>query len=147
MKSSLFVFAILIFICISGKSIGQTADLKVVVTHINETKGNIRIGVFDNTLDFKSKKNPIASAEISAKDSTVYYVFSNLTCERIAVAIFHDRNKNGELDTKKLGIPIEGVGFSSKVASKLHQPVFPEASFLLKNDTTIFINLYYTKQD
>jgi uncharacterized protein (DUF2141 family) len=147
MKAPLFVFAILILIGISGKSHSQTADLKVVVNHINEKKGKIRIGIFDDAIDFKSKKNPVAAAEISAKDSTVSYIFKNLTCERIAIAIFHDQNSNGELDTKKLGIPLEGVGFSSKVASKLHQPVFPEASFLLKSDTTIFINLYYTKQE
>ena len=147
MKYSIFVFVILTFFGISGKCVSQTANLKVVVTNLNETKGNIRIGVFDNALDFKSKKNPVAAAEVPAKDSTVSYVFKNLACERIAVALFHDRNKNGELDTKKLGIPLEGVGFSSKVASKLHQPVFPEASFLLKSDTTIFINLYYTKQE
>jgi uncharacterized protein (DUF2141 family) len=147
MKPSLFVLTILIFIGIGGKCFSQTADLKVVVNHINEKKGKIRIGIFDDAIDFKSKKNPVAATEISAKDSTVYYVFSSLTCERIAVAIFHDRNSNGELDTKKLGIPLEGVGFSSKVASKLHQPIFPEASFLLKSDTTIFINLYYTKQE
>jgi len=147
MKKFLFVFTMFIFIGISGKCFGQTANLKVVVTHINEKKGKIRIGVFDNALDFKAKKDPLAAAEVPAKDSTVSYVFKNLACERIAIAIFHDRNSNGELDTKKLGIPLEGVGFSSKVASKLHQPIFPEASFLLKSDTTIFINLYYTKQE
>jgi len=66
-----FAFIILIFFGISGKCLSQTANLKVVVTHINETKGNIRIGVFDNALDFKLKKNPVAAAELPAKDSTV----------------------------------------------------------------------------
>jgi uncharacterized protein (DUF2141 family) len=139
-------FVLILLLSIYSKSKAQTADLKVVVTHINEKKGNIRIGVFDNALDFKAKKNPIFVATIFVKDSTSSYIFPNLTCERIAVAVYHDSNGNGELDTKKLGIPLEGVGFSSKVASKLHQPIFPEASFLLKNDTTIFINLYYLKQ-
>lgn len=124
---------------------GQKADLKVVVTNINEVKGNIRIGLFDNALDFKSKKNPVAGAEVTIKDSIVSYVFTNLAYKRIAIAVFHDNNSNGELDTKKLGIPLEGVGFSSKVASKLHQPVFPESSFQLKNDTTVFVRMYYSK--
>lgn len=146
MKHLLFALALLTIISAAGKSNGQTAELKVVISNIDEKEGKIRIGVFDNALDFKAKKKPIAAAEIEAKDSTAIYVFSNLTSEKIAVALFHDQNGNGELDKKKLGIPVEGVGFSSKVASKLRQPDFAEASFLLKNDTTIFIKLYYLKK-
>lgn len=147
MKHLSYFLVILFIVSFDSNSVGQTANLKVVVNHINESKGKIRIGIFDNALDFKSKIKPVASAEIPVQDSIVRYTFSKLKCERIAIAVFHDSNGNGQLDTKKLGIPLEGVGFSSKVAGKLHQPVFPEASFMFKNDTTIIIELYYTKKE
>ena len=145
MKNLLIAFFMVMFISFGKITVGQTADLKVTVSGIKELKGKIMIGVFDNAFDFKSKKNPVASKAIPAKDSTVSYTFSDLAHDRYAIAVFHDENNDSELNTKKLGIPLEGVGFSSKVASKLHQPIFPEASFLLKSDTTIVVNLYYTK--
>jgi len=144
MKRLLFIFYIFFFIVINENVFGQTANLTVVVSNIYEPKGSIMIGVFDNALDFKSKKEPYASADVVAKDTTVSYTFKQLELQRYAIAVFHDENNDGELNTKRLGIPTEGVGFSSKVASKLHQPVFPEASFLLKSDTTIYIRMYYT---
>jgi uncharacterized protein (DUF2141 family) len=124
----------------------QTADLKVVVAQIKEPEGNIRIGIFDNAIDFKNKENPVAAKEVAINGKEISCVFLNLKIKRYAIAVFHDQNSDAVLNTKKLGIPLEGVGFSSKTASKLHQPIFPEASFVLKNDTTVLINLYYTSE-
>ena len=144
MKNLLIAFLMIVISFSGGKCFGQTAKLKVVVSNISEKKGSVMIGVFDNALDFKSKKNPYASAKAKANDSTISYTFPELIMQRYAIAVYHDENNDGELNIKKLGIPTEGVGFSSKVASKLHQPIFPEASFMLKSDTTIYIRMYYT---
>lgn len=144
MKYSFFAFTAIVFILISLSSLGQTATLKVVVNEIKKPEGKIRIGIFDNAIDFKNKENPTAASEVQADATKIMCVFSDLPCRRYAIAAFHDQNSDGVLNTKKLGIPLEGVGFSSKVASKIHQPIFPEASFVLKNDTTITIKIYYT---
>lgn len=138
------ISAVLFFLFFVQFILAQTADLKVVITDIKEIKGNIFIGVFDNAIDFKNKEKPVAASKVNVTDTKITYVFRGLDCRRYAIAVFHDQNSNGILDKKKLGIPTEGVGFSSKVASKLHQPIYPEASFVLQNDTTVCIKIYYT---
>ncbi|HEX5514928.1 MAG TPA: DUF2141 domain-containing protein, partial [Gammaproteobacteria bacterium] len=45
------------------------------------------------------------------------------------LAVIHDENMNGKLDTNWLGIPIEGYGFSSGAKASMGAPSFNAASF------------------
>jgi len=46
-----------------------------------------------------------------------------------ALAVIHDENMNGELDTKRRGIPKEGYGFSNDATALFGAPKFSAASF------------------
>lgn len=46
-----------------------------------------------------------------------------------ALAVIHDENLNGELDTNALGAPSEGYGFSSGAEAVLSAPSFSDADF------------------
>jgi uncharacterized protein (DUF2141 family) len=46
-----------------------------------------------------------------------------------ALAVIHDENMNGKLDTKWFGIPTEGYGFSNKANAVFGPPSFSAASF------------------
>lgn len=46
-----------------------------------------------------------------------------------AIAVFHDENLNGRLDTNFLGIPREGVGASNNAKGHFGPPKFNDASF------------------
>jgi len=45
------------------------------------------------------------------------------------MAVVHDENMNGKLDTNWLGRPKEGYGFSNDAKSLLSAPSFSDASF------------------
>ena len=45
------------------------------------------------------------------------------------IAVVHDENMNGKLDTNRLGIPTEGYGFSNGARAVLGPPSFSAASF------------------
>ncbi len=47
----------------------------------------------------------------------------------VALAVVHDENMNGKLDTNLLGIPKEGYGFSNDAKASLGAPTFSAASF------------------
>ena len=58
--------------------------------------------------------------------------FGDLPSGDYAVALFHDENGNGKLDTR-FGIPREGVGFSNNPRLFFGPPRFAAASFEVTN--------------
>ncbi len=75
----------------------------------------------------KQKKNPQAKAIIPVKENECTYLFKNIPYGNYAIALFHDKNDNKEIDKGLFGIPKEGYGFSNK--SKKYK----KASFDLKS--------------
>jgi len=61
--------------------------------------------------------------------------------ERVAIAAYHDVNKNGELDRNPLGIPSERYGFSNNARGLTGPPSFEEAAITLEADKTIEISI------
>lgn len=60
-----------------------------------------------------------------------------------ALAVIHDENMNGKMDTNWLGVPEEGYGFSSGATVSMSAPSFEEASFSYDGedlDLTISLN-------
>ena len=55
-------------------------------------------------------------------------IFADLPSGVYAIALFHDENGNGKLDTR-MGIPIEGVGFSRNPRLWFGPPRFSAAQF------------------
>jgi uncharacterized protein (DUF2141 family) len=55
--------------------------------------------------------------------------FEDIPPGTYALAVIHDENMNGKLDTNWLGIPTEGYGFSNDAQAVLQAPSFSAASF------------------
>ncbi len=145
MKYELFsAVVIVLFSYFTGFT--QNANLIIEIKEISSTQGKLMVGVFDNANDFKSKTNPVYKQIVSPSDSAVSYSFKSISKGIYAIAVFHDTNENGSLDTKKLGIPSEGVGFSGSLTKGIKPPDFEEASFNLVNDTIIAISLKYPRK-
>ena len=144
MKKIVLIAWLFLFVILSGHS--QSANLSVVISNIRLSGGNIKIGVFNSVDSFKNKSNPVTGVKLIFDDSESRYTFKNLFIDTLAIAVYHDENADDSLNTKKLGIPIEGVGFSGIQHSRLSKPKFEEASFIFRNDTTITIQLVYPKK-
>lgn len=139
----------LIFILFSFFSLSvlaQNARLRVEVINIKSTEGNLKLGVFDRMHNYRTKTNPLLKQKQEVTDTVVYCNFADVPLGRYAIAVYHDENADDTLNTKKLGIPIEGIGFSGKFNSRIKPPDYNLASFRLKNDTTIRIKLKYNSK-
>ncbi len=55
--------------------------------------------------------------------------FEDIPPGTYALAVIHDENMNGKLDTNWLGVPKEGYGFSNDVKAVRGAPSFSDASF------------------
>jgi uncharacterized protein (DUF2141 family) len=139
------IFFLFFLCCLS--SLAQTAKILVEVENIQHISGSIKVGVFDKVNNYRAKSNPFVKARQTVKDSVAIFVFNDLPIGRYAVASYHDENNDDTLNTKKLGIPIEGIGFSGKFNSRIKPPDFNMASFRLKADTTIVVKLIYNKRN
>lgn len=60
-----------------------------------------------------------------------------------AVAVHHDANSNGRMDSNFLGMPKEGYGVSNDVRPKFRAPRFSEAAVHVGRDTTLIVHMAY----
>ena len=60
-----------------------------------------------------------------------------------AIAVVHDENKNGELDTNFVGIPKEGLGVSNNVKIRVGPPKYRDAKFAVEGAVLQDIRIRY----
>ena len=81
------------------------------------------------------------NAKVPAEKGVTRVVLEDLPEGEYALAIFHDKNGNEQLDTNWLGIPKEPLGFSRARMKTFGPPGFWECTIALREDTVIQIPL------
>jgi uncharacterized protein (DUF2141 family) len=99
------------------------ATLVVRAEGIGSTAGELKVAVCDRGFDesgcrLGSSRAPKATVE--------EFTFEELSPGRYAVAVYHDVNGNGRLDTVPPGLPTEPYGFSNDVG-RFRPPRFDAA--------------------
>lgn len=103
------------------------AKLHVTVENLKNDKGQVIIAIFDNKKDYLKK--PVGEAAVAiGEDLTSETEFGNLPAGTYAIAAYHDKNKNGDLDTV-IVVPKEDYGFSNGARSLFGPPSFKKAAF------------------
>jgi len=74
---------------------------------------------------FKTITLPVTTAD------TVYAKFEGLAPGDYAVAVMHDENDNGQIDTNWIGIPKEGLGVSNNAKGVMGPPKFKDAKLAI----------------
>lgn len=70
--------------------------------------------------------------------------FQDIPPGTYAIAVIHDENMNGKLDSSWLGIPKEGYGFSNNAKGVVGAPLFSAASFPYDGQNVdLTISLHY----
>ncbi|OQX70154.1 MAG: hypothetical protein B6A08_01375 [Sorangiineae bacterium NIC37A_2] len=103
-----------------------TLSTRLAISKVRSAQGNVFVAVYDRSGwlvpgKFKTYRT------VRARTGELTVTIPGLSRGRYAVAVFHDENKNGVVDTNWLGLPKEGFGFSR--LSPLRVPSFDEASF------------------
>ncbi len=121
---------------------GAQHTLQVKVTNIGASKGNILLALFREANGFPSNsKNALVLRELPAKKGTVQFEIGNMAPGTYALAVFHDANADGKLNTNLLGIPKEDYGFSNKARPGFRAPTFQEAAFKITGTSIIEIEV------
>ena len=123
---------VVVLLCVGALS-AVAADLTVSVTGVRSSQGTLRVSLFDSVQEFPRGQEHTGQ-NIRAVTGEMTVLFDGLPAGLYAVAIHHDENDNGKMDTGLLGIPQEGYAFSNNAVVFLGAPPFGEAAFNLPGE-------------
>lgn len=110
----------------------QTGSITVTADGFGNDDGEADIALVNTPESFKSMKiAPFMGARIKINGQKVEYTFKNVPYGDYAVKMFHDENRNGNLDKTGFGTPTEEYGFSNNVRSSFGMPKYEKAKFTL----------------
>ncbi len=116
----------------------QKEYLVIKVSNIKELKGEMKIALYNNKSDFDKQENPIATAQIPVDKNVIEVRFDNTPPSKdYAIAVHHDVNMNGKIDTNLLGIPKEGFCFSNNAMGSFGPPTYEDCKFEIKPGTFV----------
>ncbi|MFP4093376.1 MAG: DUF2141 domain-containing protein [Cyclobacteriaceae bacterium] len=111
----------------------EISKVQVIVEGIETDKGNIRLAFYDSPETFTEK--PIKTAEVPVNGKSKIETEIEIPYGAYAIAVYHDINSNGKLDTKIFGIPSEPYGFSNDYRPTMSKPDFEDALINIEKPT------------
>jgi uncharacterized protein (DUF2141 family) len=102
----------------------HAAELTVQVDGIDTTEGQVVVGVCRGSFE---PSNCGFGARRTARVGTMRFAFT-VPAGEYGIAVFHDRNGNGKLDTTLPGLPSEPYGFSNDIG-RVGPPRYEGARF------------------
>lgn len=104
---------------------------------LNKVEGEIRIVMFNSQESYKVE--PLISAVLDVDHTSIVWRVEELIFGDYAIAVYHDKNMNGKLDTNFLGIPKERYGFSNNARRRFGPATWDESNFTfdLQNTTHV----------
>lgn len=123
----------------------RSGEIAVVVQGLKNNTGQVVLALHDNADSFPTKpEKAIATQSSFIKNNKAKVFFKNVRSGSYAIAVYHDENKNGKLDSNFIGIPKEGVGTSNDAKGRFGPPKFIDAKFTFEEtNKSIIIKIYY----
>jgi uncharacterized protein (DUF2141 family) len=145
---SLIWFAVLVFAMFPAIAFAEfpCPGIHIEILNIKNSTGSVACALFESSVGFPTEYLRYATniMSIKVRDKQARCDFQNIPPGTYALAVIHDENMNGKLDTKFIGIPKEGYGFSNDATALLGAPSFSAASFSYDGqDLDLTISLHY----
>jgi uncharacterized protein (DUF2141 family) len=136
------IFLVWVFTFFVGQQQITGNELLVEVTNISSAKGKILIALFTRPNGFpQQSQNAFAVKSVPAAKGRISVSFAGIPTGTCAVAVYHDANNDGKLNTNALGIPKEAYGFSNNARPMFSAPTFEDAGIVVNQAHAISIGL------
>lgn len=105
--------------------------IHVTILNIRNSTGTVACALFESPEGFPDEylRSATNVMVIKIRKAQARCDFEDIPPGTYAMAVVHDENMNGELDTNWFGLPTEGYGFSNNARAVLSAPSFSDASF------------------
>jgi uncharacterized protein (DUF2141 family) len=128
----------------ASEAAGDTGvTLAVHASALRSQKGALVCRLFASGDGFPARPTYKAARRVTILGTEATCEFRDVRPGVYAVALFHDENGNGKLDTNFLGLPSEGVGTSNNKRPLVGPPSWGGSKFRLEHDGTIRVTLHY----
>lgn len=94
----------------------NTATFELEVNGLGKVEGELRIAMFNSQDSYT--KEPVFAVVLPVDSTTIVWSIDELPYGDYAIAVYHDKNANGKLDTNVVGIPKERYGFSNNARGR-----------------------------
>lgn len=125
--------AVLAFALLPAFSFAQSTcpGIHVKILDIRNSTGTVACALFEGPEGFPAEFLNYATnlMMIKVRDTQARCNFLDIPPGTYALAVIHDENMDGKLETNWLGIPREGYGFSNDAKAMMGAPSFKAASF------------------
>lgn len=127
------LYVVAVFATLPAITLAQSAcpGIHVKILNIRNSTGVIACALFESPVGFPTEflRSAINIMVIKIKHTQARCDFEEIPQGTYALAVIHDENMNGKLDTNQLGVPTEGYGFSNNAKAFLKAPSFGAARF------------------
>ena len=142
------LFAVLMFVNLPAVDFAQSPcpGIHVKILNIKNSTGKVACALFKSPVGFPTEYLRYATNLMAIKilKAQARCDFEDIPPGTYAIAVVHDENMNGKLDTNLLGIPTEGYAFSNDAKGLFGPPSFSAASFPYDGrDIDLTISLHY----
>jgi uncharacterized protein (DUF2141 family) len=143
------LFAVLMFAYLPAVALAQSPScpgIHVKILDIRNSTGTVDCALFDSPVGFPTEFLHSASRVmvLRVRHERARCDFEDIPPGTYALAVIHDEDSNGKLNTNWLGIPTEGYGFSNDARALLGPPTFSAASFSYDGRSVeLTISLHY----
>jgi len=109
-----------------------TGKIDVELSGFRNDRGVARVALFNAKKGFPNDASTaVDSASVSIEANKAQATFHLLPPGLYALGALHDENENGRMDTRLLGIPLEGHGASNNAQGSMGPPPYKAAQFQL----------------
>lgn len=123
-----------------GAEAEPNTEIKVPISEVRSSRGTVFVALYQQG-GWLVPGRFVAYKKVRAHQGTVVAHFAGVPQGKYALAVFHDENNNGRVDTNAIGMPAEGFGFSRK--TPLRKPRWPEVAFDVRPSAYAPIHLRY----
>jgi uncharacterized protein (DUF2141 family) len=113
--------------------------LVIRLENVRAAKGAIWVAAYDSAENFMVEAKAVGRKFAADKTGTLELKMEGLKFGSQALAIFHDLDGNGRLNTNFFGIPTEPFAFSQKPPSKFRAPIFEEVQFDFRQSGQVLV--------
>lgn len=121
-------------------SFGFSQNIKVQIQNIKLRYGMVYVALCNSAENFMTHKYKELTAKVSPSGEASVD-FTKIPKGVYAIRVYHDTDSSGDLTTNLIGTPEEPFGFSNNPQIKRGPPPFELASFNVKNNINLTINL------
>lgn len=108
--------------------------MTIVVSGLRSNKGQVLISIFKGSDGYPDKpEKAFKKLQLKVVDKTASIDVFPLPAGEYAIAVLHDENSDGKMNTNWIGFPKEGFGFSNNVMGTFGPPSFNKARVSYKS--------------